>query len=147
MFEEGALADTVTVKRLRYQAMSFDASAKYRGFSILGEFTWRRLSNFEATSPLPLAANYDRGFFVEAMHMVVPKYLGIYGVTSYIWDDFNRRPWEVAGGADFYPSGTRSWRLNLHIIRIDKSPASSSFGYYTSGQSGTTVSLGTDILL
>jgi hypothetical protein len=46
-----------------------------------------------------------------------------------------------------YPSGTRSWRLNLHLIRIERSPAASNFGFYTAGQSGTTISLGTDILL
>jgi hypothetical protein len=47
----------------------------------------------------------------------------------------------------FYPSGTRSWRVNLHSIYVDKSPTSSSFGFYTSGQTGTTVSLGVDILM
>ena len=45
------------------------------------------------------------------------------------------------------PSRSRSWRLNLHVIRIEKSPAASNFGFYTSGQSGTTISIGTDILL
>jgi hypothetical protein len=62
-------------------------------------------------------------------------------------DDFKRYPWEVAGGASYYPYGSRSWRLNLHIIRVEKSPAGSNFGYYTAGQSGTTISIGTDILL
>jgi hypothetical protein len=46
-----------------------------------------------------------------------------------------------------YPSGTRSWRLNLHLIRVERSPSASSFGFYVAGQSGTTVSVGTDILL
>jgi hypothetical protein len=41
----------------------------------------------------------------------------------------------------------RSWRLNLHVITIDKSPTASNFGYYAAGQTGTTVSLATDILL
>jgi hypothetical protein len=36
---------------------------------------------------------------------------------------------------------------NLHINRVERSPTASSFGFYVSGQSGTTVSLGTDILL
>jgi hypothetical protein len=146
-FETGALADTVTVEKLTYQALSFDAGAKYKGFSIQGEYTYRVLSNFLATGPLPLSTIRDHGFFVEAMHMVVPKKLGIYGVTSYIFDDFKRHPWEVAGGANFYPYGTRNWRLNLHLIYVDKCPASSSFGYYNAGQTGTTISLGTDILL
>jgi hypothetical protein len=63
-----------------------------------------------------------------------------------VWDDFKRNPWEVSGGVSVYPTGTRSWRLNLHVIRIEKSPTGSNFGYYTAGQSGTTVSVGTDII-
>jgi len=34
----------------------------------------------------------------------------------------------------------------MHVIRIEKSPTGSDFGYYTAGQSGTTFSLGTDII-
>jgi len=51
------------------------------------------------------------------------------------------------GGTSFYPTGTRSWRLNLHLIHVKRSPAASNFGFYTAGQSGTTISIGTDILL
>jgi hypothetical protein len=146
-FETGALADTVTVEKLTYQNLSLDAGFKYRGFSFQGEYTMRKLSDISATGPVPVSSLFDHGFFVQAMHMVVPKHLGIYAATSYIMDDFKRYPWEVAGGASYYPYGSRSWRLNLHIIRVEKSPAGSNFGYYTAGQSGTTISIGTDILL
>ena len=79
--------------------------------------------------------------------MVVPKTLGLYVVTGYVFDDFKRHPWELGGGANFYPSGTRSWRLNMHMLHIDKSAASSSFGYYQAGQTGTILSFGIDLLL
>jgi hypothetical protein len=121
-FEIGALADSVTVSKLHYQNFSFDAGAKYRGFSIQGEFSYRRLSDFVATGPVPLKEINDRGFFVEAMHMVVPRKLGIYAVGSYIMDDFKRYPWEMGGGASFYPYGNRQWRLNMHVMHVDRSP-------------------------
>jgi hypothetical protein len=146
-FEEGALADTVTVKDLDYHYVSMDAAAKYRGFTIFGEFYYRTLSHFNATGPLPLNSIKDTGFMAEAMHMVVPKTLGIYVATGYVNDDFKRYPWELAGGADVYPFHTRSWRLNLHVIHVEKCPTGSNFGYYTAGQTGTTISIGTDILL
>jgi len=152
-FEAGALIDTVTVERLQYQVLSFDAGFKYRGFSFQGEYTIRNLSDFEEKDPsgeivpLTLDSIVDRSFFAEAMHMVVPKKLGLYAVTSYMFDDFERNPWELGGGASFYPYGNRSWRVNLHIMHIEKSPAGSTFGYYTAGQTGTIFSLGTDILL
>lgn len=146
-FEADALAEGVTVQRLVYENLSIDAGFKYKGFSFQGEYSLRKLSDFEATGPLPLDKIVDHGFFAEAMHMIVPRKLGVYGVTSIIFDDFERHPWEIAGGASLYPFGNRSWRLNLHVIRVEKSPAGSNFGYYTAGQSGTTMSLGTDILL
>jgi hypothetical protein len=81
------------------------------------------------------------------MHMVVPRAVGVYFTGGYVLDQFKRRPWELSGGASFYPSGTRSWRVNLHVIRVQRSPTGSNFGYYTAGQSGTTISIGVDLLL
>ena len=86
-------------------------------------------------------------FFAEAMHMVVPKKLGIYAVGSYVFDEFDRQPFEYGGGANFYPYGRRNWRLNLHVLHVDRSPTGSSFGYYVPGMTGTIFSLGTDFLL
>jgi len=146
-FDADALANGVTVTRLTYQNLSFDAGAKYKGFSFQGEFTYRKLSNFEATGALPLSEINDRGFFAEAMEMVVPAKLGIYAVASYIFDDFHRYPYELGGGASLYPYGNRQWRINLHVVHVDRSPASSNFGYYSGGMTGTIFSLGTDILL
>jgi len=153
-FEAGSLADGVTVDRLHYQVLSVDAGAKYRGFSFQTEYTIRELSDFEtldSTSGEPVAppldSIVDQSVFAEAMHMVVPKKLGLYAAASYVFDDFERNPWELGGGASLYPFGNRSWRINLHVLHVDRSPTGSTFGYYTAGQTGTTVSIGTDILL
>jgi hypothetical protein len=146
-FEAGALADTVTVTNLDYHYLSADAGAKYRGFCFQGEVYYRTLSHFAATGPLPLNSIKDTGFMAEAMQMVVPKTLGLYVATGYVWDDFKRHPWELSGGASFYPFQSRSWRLNLHYIHVEKCPTGSNFGYYTAGQTGNTVSLGTDVIL
>ncbi|HET6347855.1 MAG TPA: hypothetical protein VFH88_02110 [Candidatus Krumholzibacteria bacterium] len=146
-FETGALADTVTVKDLDYDEMAVDAGFKYRGFSFQFEYGLRQLSNFNATGPLPDDKIIDHGFYAEAMQMVVKRKLGIYGVGSYISDEFNRFPWELGGGASFYPYGNRTLRLNLHLLHVEECPTGSSFGYYTAGQTGTTLSLGADILL
>jgi hypothetical protein len=145
-FDIGALANGVTVRTLDYDEWSVDAGLKYRGFTFQGEYYVRRLSDFDATGPLPMASVIDKGVQLQAMHMVLPKYVGLYATTGYVWDDFERHPWEISGGASYYPTGTRSWRLNFHVIRIEKSPTGSNFGYYTAGQSGTTFSLGTDVI-
>jgi hypothetical protein len=146
-FAEGALADSVTVQSLRYREAAIDAGVKYRGFSFQSEYYFRTLDQFVATGALPLSSIFDHGFMAEAMHMVVPRKLGVYAAGGYIWDDFQRHPWEAGGGINFYPSGTRSWRLNLHLLHINRSPVSSLFSYYQPGQTGTIFSLGTDLLI
>jgi hypothetical protein len=153
-FDQDALAVGVTVQTLDYDEMAFDAGYKYKGFTFQGEFYNRRLSNFDAKDNntgapalLPLSSITDRAFMLEAIHMVVPSKLGLYVATSYVDDQFGRYPWEVAGGASFYPYGNPVWRLNLHVIHVEKSPTGSNFGFYTAGQTGTTISIGTDILL
>lgn len=146
-FDEGALADGVTVTKLSYELLALDAGAKYRGFSFQSEYYFRTLSDFEATGVLPLSSIYDHGFMAEAMHMVVRRKLGLYVVGGYVFDDFGRRPWELGGGANYYPSGTRTLRLNTHVLHIHRSPASSFFGYYLSGHTGTVFSIGVDLLL
>ena len=146
-FDAGALADGVTVDKLNYDEASFDAGAKYHGFAFQGEYYVRKLSHFQADGPLPLSSILDHGFQVQGMQMVVPMYVAAYLTYGKIFDDFDRRPWELSGGTSVYPSGTRSWRLNLHLIHVERSPAASNFGFYTAGQTGTTYSLGIDILL
>jgi len=145
-FEAGALAAGVTVRTLDYDVVAVDAGFKYRGFSFQSEYYVRKLSNFVATGPVPTGDIVDRGFQVQGMYMVLPRRMGVYLTYGKIMDEFDRDPWEVSWGASVYPSRSRSWRINAHFIRIEQSPAASNFGFYTSGQSGTTISLGTDIL-
>ncbi|MBF5043090.1 hypothetical protein FGE12_11890 [Aggregicoccus sp. 17bor-14] len=147
LFEEGALADGVTVQKGTYQDWAIDAAMKYRGFTLQAEYFFRWLNDFVATGPLPIDEIFDHGFTVQAMHMLLPKKLGLYGSASYVFDDFQRHPWEVLGGLSYFPFDARSVRLNLHVIHVEKSPTGSSFGFYTGGQTGTTLSLGVDILL
>ena len=146
-FEAGALAESVTVRTLDYRLAAVDAGVKYRGFHLQGEYYVRELSKFIATGPLPLTSILDHGFMLQAAHMVIPRKLSVYVAGGYVDDDFRRWPYEVGGGLNYYPSGTRSWRLNLHLMHVHKSPASSTFGYYQAGHSGTMFSLCTDILL
>src|SRR5262249_40412422 len=146
-FEGGSLAPGVTVIDLDYDVLAIDAGAKWKGFSLQAEYYFRWLSHFNATGPLPLDSIFDHGFFAEAMQMVVPQRLGFYASGTYVHDQFRRFPWELSLGASFFPMETRSWRIDLHYIHVVKSPTGSTFGFYTAGQTGNTVSVGTDVLL
>ncbi len=146
-FQLGALAPGVTVNYLQYNEFAIDAGAKYRGWAFQAEVYQRTLSNFRADGPLPLTSITDRGAQAQVGYMLVKDVLLAYVSGGYIWDQFKRYPWEVSPGVSVYPMKVRSWRLNLHVIHVEKSPTGSNFGYYTAGQSGNTVSIGTDILL
>ncbi len=146
-FEEGAFADSVTVKSLNYRVLGLDAGVKYRGFSWQSEYYWRQLSDFVATDFVPRESLYDHGFMAEASYMVLQRKLGLYVAGGYIWDEFNRQPWELGGGANYYPSGTRALRMNLHVMHVNQSPVNSFFSFYLAGFTGTLLSLGVDFLL
>lgn len=146
-FETGALADGVTVEQADYNMIAVDAGIKYRGFSAQLELYARRLSDFATDGPVPLSEINDYGYSLQVSHMVIPKRLVIYGINSYFWDEFKRNPHEYGGGVNLYPINSRSWRLNAQVMRVYKSSAGGTFGLYTAGQTGTTITLGTDIIL
>jgi hypothetical protein len=146
-FETGALADGVTVDNANYDMLSIDAGFKYKGFGLQAEFYGRKLSKFVATDPLPISSITDYGYSLQISHMIIPKKLGLYAINSYFWDQFKRHPWEAGGGVNFYPAKSRSWRLNGQIMRVYKTNAGGTFGLYLAGQTGTTLTFGTDILL
>ena len=146
-FETGALANGVTVDNADVDNINIDAGFKYKGFGLQTEFHARKLSDFDADGPVPYKTITDYGYDIQASYMVIPKKLMIYGVHSYFFDEFKRNPWEAGGGLNLYPIKTRSWRLNLQVMYVYKSSAGGTFGLYTAGQTGPTITFGTDILL
>jgi len=149
LFATGALTPGVTVQKANYYLLSEDASLKYHGFFLMGEGFSRLLDRFQADGPLPMATIRDKGFFVQIAQMVVPKRIELYGATSYVYGDTRfgfPQSHEFLGGTNYYPVDSRNLRLNLQVIRVQRSPVSSVFGYYTAGQRGTIVSMATSLL-
>lgn len=146
-FETGSLKDGVTVDNADVDNVNIDAGFKYKGLGVQTEFHARKLSNFNADAPVPINTIRDYGYNIQLSYMAIPKKLCVYGVHSQLLDEFNRHPWEAGGGVNIYPIKTRSWRLNLQVMYVNKSSAGGTFGLYTAGQTGTTVTFGTDILL
>jgi hypothetical protein len=151
-YETGALAQDVTVKKANFDVLAIDAGVKHNGWHLQAEYYFRYLSKFDAIGPVQELSSMptslsDNGFYALVSYEAIPKALQVYTATSYIFDGFKRNPWELVGGMSFYPSGTRSWRLNLHAIYMENSAASGSFGFYLAGIKGMSLVLGTDFLL
>ena len=80
-----------------------------------------------------------QGFYVQGAFYPVPKKLELYGATSQIFGDKDAgfgNSSEYLVGMNFYPFDTRNHRLNVQIMDVNRSPVSSSFGYYVGGQDG-----------
>jgi hypothetical protein len=145
VFDTGALANGVTVRDVTWHLLAADAGFKKHGLWVGGEGYYRLLDNFKADGPLPVGSIRDTGFYVQAAYMVVPKTAELYVGTSYVFSNFGK-PKEIVYGGNWYPGKNRNWRLNLHVINVDHSPVSSTFGFYMGQLKGTVVALGATAL-
>ncbi len=143
LFDRGSLAEGVTVQLADYQMLAVDAGLKYKGFFLQAEYYNRWLNDFETDGPIPVTSIHDTGFYVQAAFFPLPRMLELYAATSQVFGDKSagfKHSFSVLGGANYYIADTRNIRLNLQLIGIDRSPVSSSFGYYVGGQRGLTIS-------
>ena len=150
LFDAGSLADGVTIQLARFRMVSADAGLKYRGIFVGAAYFQRWLDEFHADGPLPVSEVVDRGFYVQAAFYPVKHVLELYGSTSWVFGDKDAgfsTEHEYIGGANwFFAPHTRNIRLNGQLIYVDRSPVSSSFGYYIGGQKGPTASLAVSLL-
>lgn len=143
VFERGALAEGVTVRRVDYKILSVDAGMKYRGIFLQTEIYTRWLNDFVTDGPIPVTSLLDRGFYIQAAFFPVKKKLELYGVTSQIFGDRDAGfgySSEYLVGMNYYLADTRNHRFNVQVIDVNRSPVSSTFGYYAGGQKGATLS-------
>jgi hypothetical protein len=144
LFSTGALAPGVTVQNADFTVVSTDAGFKYKGFFLQGEYYFRWLNGFEADGALPVDEIFDTGFYVQASMFAIPKKIELYVATSQIYGDSDAgfdNSAEYLTGMNFYPFNTHDTRLNLQYINVHHSPVGSTFGYYTAGQDGDTISV------
>ncbi|MGH9221145.1 MAG: DUF3011 domain-containing protein [Vicinamibacterales bacterium] len=142
IFDTGALAPGVTVDEANFRVVSIDAGVKYKGLFLQTEIYTRWIDDFVADGPVPMTSIVDRGFYVQGAFFPIPKRLEVYGVTSQIYGDKDAGfgdSSEYGGGFNFYPMDTRNHRFNVQVLSVERSPVSSTFGYYVGGQTGTTI--------
>lgn len=143
-FETGALADSVTVIDADFDLLSLDAGIKFKGFFLQTEYYFRKLSKFNTDGPVPISSIFDHGFYIQAAYTIIPKRMELYLGTSQVFGEF-RNSNEYLGGVNYYPSDTRNFRVNAHIIKVNRSPTGSTFGYYLAGQKGVILSLASSV--
>ncbi|MDR3622917.1 MAG: hypothetical protein P4L85_26420 [Paludisphaera borealis] len=133
----GSLAPGVQVNTTSVQLLAIDAAAKYRGFSLSGEYYLRWLDDFSYTGgPLAVRSLFTHGAYAQTSYFVIPKRLEGYGRYSFVTGGQGGGD-EWSGGLNWYVLGTRSWRMTFDVTRINHSPADNDLTGYRAGESGT----------
>jgi hypothetical protein len=149
LFDNGALANGVTVSDATYRELGIDGAAKYKGFFIGTEFGNRWLNDFVADGPLPVDRLHDWGFYVQTSYVFKPINLEPYASTSWVYGEkskgFNTSN-EFIGGLNWYVFDRRNVRLNTQCIWLTRSPVNSVFGYYVGGLGGHVISVDWSLL-
>jgi hypothetical protein len=106
-------------------AIGFDASFKYRGFSVNLDYYLRGIDGESKYSQWELhtlqdGATHQQGGNLQIGYFVVPKRFEVFGRLGGIWDNANDNTWEYGVGCNYYPYGTYNFRLAADIIRIDE---------------------------
>ncbi len=143
VFDTGSLAPGVTVQNVDYRCSPSMPALKYKGIFVQTEFYQRLARRLRGRRRAAGRQIDDTGFYVQAAFYPIPKKLELYAATSQIFGDSDAGfddSSEYLVGANFYPFDTRNHRLNVQVMDVNRSPVSSTFGYYVGGQDGTTVS-------
>ena len=125
---------------------SLDAGAKYKGFSLEGEYYWRELDNFKTIGPaIPQSNLRDNGFQLLASAMVFPKKLQLYTTYSRIYGEYGD-PSELRLGLNFFPfKKTNYTRLNAQCMFLDESPVGGLAYPYAVGGNGVAFNIDLEI--
>ncbi len=107
---------------------------------------------------VPVGTSSDRGLTDDGTSPIRPNLslrdadrghgLSNNAATSHVFGDEKAgfsRSYEYLGGLNFYPFDQRYFRVNAQVIYVNRSPASSVFGFYVGGQKGTTLSVATSL--
>jgi hypothetical protein len=109
---------------LNWLLASLDANVKYRGFSFLGEYYFRSLSDFSGTPVSPL---FDHGFLLQAGYFLWPEKLEllarwsrVVGNSGTLGEDWQSAD-EVAGGVAWYIRG-HDLKLVFDVTHLNGAP-------------------------
>lgn len=98
--------------------------------------------------PIPVVSIRDTGY-VQGSFFPVPKKLELYAAASQVNPDSDvgfKHSSEFLVGMNWYWKSMRYQRLNVQLIDVQDSPTSSTFGYYTGGMDGRTLTVDDAVL-
>jgi hypothetical protein len=111
----------ITITDARWRMSSLDGGFKYRGYSLEGEYFWRRLDNFRGPNTQGLPTVSDHGFQMQGSAMIVPRTLQAYAGHSRIFGQYGN-PWDFRAGTNWFPYKNKVLRWNTEALYLHGSP-------------------------
>ncbi len=141
LFRPGALGPGVTLTAANVQLWTVDAAFKYRGLSLDGEYFFRWLDGFNTVGKTPAFASlFDYGALLQGGCFWIPTKFETYARSSFVSGRFGTGS-EFGGGVNWYPKGSRNWRLTAEALYLNHCPADNPLTGYRAGETGTLVQL------
>jgi hypothetical protein len=137
IFTPGLFGSGIVITDALYQMTSVDAGLKYRGFSVEGEYYWRRLDSFRGTDVnlLPFERLSDHGFQLQTSAMVLPKTLQVYLSGSKVFGEYGD-PRDLRLGVNWFPWKNQVAWWNFECIDLERSPVGALSLPYVVGGTG-----------
>lgn len=135
IFTPGIFGAGRTVTDVRWQMATVDAAFKYKGYSLEGEYYFRKLSNFRGVNVDGLRPINDNGYQIQATAMVVPKTVQAYAGHSKIFGSYGD-PYDVRFGVNWFPYKNKVLRWNTEALYLFKSPVGYTSVPYNVGSTG-----------
>ena len=85
---------------------------------------------------MPFHSLFDTGALLQGSYFLIPGKFEAFARSSFVTGHFGGG-YEVGGGVNWYPRGTRDWRFTFEILQINGSPAQNLLTGYRAGESGT----------
>jgi len=130
-----AIAPGVTVSGFDLYVYGVDAAWKWRGWSMNGELFLRWLESIHGNGPLPVRDLFQRGFYVEGGHFLVPHRLDANARYSQVSGIFGNAS-EYAAGMNWYPKGSTDIKISFDVTYLDGSPLQNSASDILAGDAG-----------
>lgn len=134
-FSTGAFAPGVTVDQATYQMWAADAGIKWNGVAVNGQYFMRRIYDFDADGPMPLAETKDRGAEFSASVFVDPRKTMLYGRGGWVNGQFGDS-YEYGAGVKWHFLPTERLWISTELFKVHKAPYSGAFTPYTAGMTG-----------
>jgi hypothetical protein len=135
IFTPNIFGPGVEVDEVRYQMSSLDGGFKYQGFALEGELYLRKLDQFQGPGTGIVPNMWDRGFQLQASHMIIPMTFQAYLAGSYIDGNYGK-PWDIRAGVNWHPWHNRVFRWNTQVMYLSHSPVGYTSLTYNVGSSG-----------